>query len=61
MVTGSSVRGLNFSRRRRSHFHSAETSGHSFKAVVWKELELEKQEESEEGSAWRDVRLVNEC
>ena len=59
VIAGSGVGGLSISGRRGS-FHSAEAGGHSLKAMVWEELELEEHEEPEEDSVWRDVGLVDE-
>ena len=58
VVASGGVRGRCI-RRRRSHFHGAEAGGHSLKAVVWEELELEEEEEAEERAARRDVALVD--
>ena len=41
MVTSGGIRGRCV-RRRRSHFHGAEASGHSLEAVIGKELELQE-------------------
>ena len=59
MISSCSVRSLG-TRRRWSDFHCAETSRHSFKAVVGEELVLEEAEESEEGGIGRDRRSINE-
>ena len=56
-VTSGGIRGRCV-RRRRSHFHGAETGGHSLEAVVGEELELQEEEEAEERAARRDVFLV---
>ena len=58
-VTSGGIRGRCVRRRRRSHFHGAETSGHSLEAVVGEELELQEEEEAEERAARRDVFLVD--
>ena len=47
MVTSGGICGCCV-RRRRSHFHGAEASGHSFEAVIGEELELQEEEEAEE-------------
>ncbi len=57
MVTGGGIRGLCV-RRRRSHFHGAEVSGHSFEAVVGEKLELQEEEEAEERASRRDEGLI---
>jgi len=48
VVSGSSIRGLSI-RRGWSDFHSAETSGQSFEAMIREELVLEEAEEPKEG------------
>ena len=48
VVSGSSIRGLSI-RRGRGDFHSAETGGHSFEAMIREELVLEEAEEPKEG------------
>jgi hypothetical protein len=58
VITCGSIRGRCI-RRRRSHFHGAEAGGHPLEAVVWKELELEEEEEAEERAARRDVLFVD--
>jgi hypothetical protein len=58
MISGGGIRGGCFGRRR-GHFHGTEASGHSFKAVVGKELELQEEEEAEERASRRDVLLVD--
>ena len=60
MVTCSSVSGLSVSRWRIG-IHSADSSGHSLKGVIRKELQLEEEKEAEECCIGRDVMLVNEC
>ena len=57
MVASGGVRGCCV--RRRSHFHSAESSGHSLEAVVREELELQEEEEAEERATRRDVLFVD--
>jgi len=44
VISGSSIRGISI-RRGRSDFHSAETGGHSFEAMICEELVLEEAEE----------------
>jgi hypothetical protein len=46
--------------KKSSDFHSAETGGHSFKAVIREELVLEEAEESKEGGIGWDIASVNE-
>jgi len=58
-ISSSSLRGLGI-RRGRSDFHRPETGRHSFEAVIWEELVLEKAEESEEGRIGRDIRSIDE-
>ena len=60
MVTGSSVSGLSVSRWRIG-IHSADSSGHSLKGVIRKELQLEEEKEAEEccvgmSCLWTNVR-----
>ena len=57
MGTSGGIRGCCV-RRRRSHFHGAEASGHSFEAVTGEELELQEEKEAEERAAGRDVLFV---
>ena len=58
MVTCGGIRGCCVGRRR-SHFHGAEASGHSFEAVIGEELELQEEEEAEKRAAGRDVLFFN--
>ena len=58
MISGGGIRGRCFGRRR-SHFHGTEASGHSFKAVVGGELELQEEEEAEERASRRNVLFVD--
>ncbi len=58
MVTSGGIRGCCV-RRRRSHFNSAEASGHSLEAVIGEELELQEEKEAEERAAGRDVLFVD--
>jgi len=59
VISGSSIRGLSI-RRGRSNFHSAETGGHSFEAMIREEFVLVEAEESKEGGIWWDFGSVNE-
>jgi hypothetical protein len=56
VISCSGVGSLSISGRR-SSFHSAEAGGHSLKAMVWKELELEEHEEPEDVG---DVSLLED-
>ena len=59
VISGSRIRGLSI-RRGRTDFHSAETGGHFFEAVVGEELVLEEVEEPKEGGIWWDFESVDE-
>ena len=59
MVTSGGIRDCCV-RRKRSHFHGAEASGHSLEAVIGEELELPEKKEAEERAAGRDVLFVGD-